>query len=152
MTTMDEPESSAAPSALFLDTNILVYASWAAAPLHQRALALLQADEVSGVPLVISRQILREFLAVLTRPQFGIALEEVIAAARAYAERFQIVDDDPAIFTLLLTLVGNARSKRLFDANIVATMVVAGVPRLLTNNPLDFTPFADLITVETLEP
>lgn len=31
---------AAAPDRLFIDTNILVYASWPAAPLHQQALTL----------------------------------------------------------------------------------------------------------------
>ena len=54
---------------LFIDTNVLVYASIAEAPLHQAAFARLQTCEETHKELWISRQVLREYLAVLTRPQ-----------------------------------------------------------------------------------
>lgn len=54
---------------MFVDTNVLVYASWRAAPLHTQTLAAYRA---AGVPLVISRQIIREFFATLYRPRSGI--------------------------------------------------------------------------------
>jgi len=40
--------------------------------------------------------------------------------------------------------------KQVHDANIVATMLVYGIPRLLTANPSDFARFAHLLTVEPL--
>ncbi|RRR69897.1 MAG: hypothetical protein EI684_14410 [Candidatus Viridilinea halotolerans] len=57
--------TEAAPERLFIDTNILVYVSWPAAPLHQQARATLAAYVEAGTLLVISRQVLREFLATL---------------------------------------------------------------------------------------
>jgi predicted nucleic acid-binding protein len=58
----------------FVDTNVLVYATATSAPFRDRAraaLVRLAADE----QLSVSRQILREYVAVMTRPQtWGRAL------------------------------------------------------------------------------
>jgi len=44
------------------------------------------------------------------------------------------------------------RGRRIHDANIVATMLVYGVRRLLTNNTDDFVRFAAFIDVLPLVP
>jgi predicted nucleic acid-binding protein len=54
---------------VFLDTNILVYARVTQSPFHQAALQVIQQLDESRVELWISRQVLREYLATLTRPQ-----------------------------------------------------------------------------------
>ncbi|WP_315790025.1 hypothetical protein [Fischerella sp. JS2] len=54
---------------VFLDTNILVYASIAESPLHLVALNAIQSLEQAERELWISRQMLREYLATLSRPQ-----------------------------------------------------------------------------------
>ena len=51
--------------------------------------------------------------------------------------------------TLLRTIPGADR--RVHDSNIVATMLVHGVSRLLTHNVGDFTRFAGLITLVPLQ-
>ena len=58
-----------AASAVFLDTNVLVYATVASAPLHLIAAEAIERLEQEGGELWISRQVIREYLAVLTRPQ-----------------------------------------------------------------------------------
>lgn len=54
---------------LFIDTNILVYASVKESPFQQQALAALETAYNANRSLWISRQIIREFLVVMTRPQ-----------------------------------------------------------------------------------
>ena len=54
---------------LFIDTNVLIYANIATAPLHEAALAALRDAYQAERPLWISRQVLREFIAARTRPQ-----------------------------------------------------------------------------------
>ena len=54
---------------LFVDTNVLIYASIAEAPFHLEARAALEAAHLSARPLWLNRQVLREFIAVRTRPQ-----------------------------------------------------------------------------------
>ncbi len=61
--------TTGAASALFLDTNVLVYANVASAPLHDTALEAIRRHYQSGTRLWISRQVIREYLATLSRPQ-----------------------------------------------------------------------------------
>jgi len=51
----------------FVDTNILVFATDPASPLNRPALDTLQQAMLAGVDLVISPQILREYLSAATR-------------------------------------------------------------------------------------
>ncbi len=60
--------STEAVERLFVDTNVLVYANVAEAPFHTEARAAIRTYEDQGVTLWISRQIIREYLATLTRP------------------------------------------------------------------------------------
>ncbi|MGA2597613.1 MAG: hypothetical protein ABSH09_11570 [Bryobacteraceae bacterium] len=55
-------------SPIFLDTNILVYASFPGAPFYDAARARLGELERAGAVFWASRQVLREFLASTTRP------------------------------------------------------------------------------------
>jgi predicted nucleic acid-binding protein len=57
-----------AGSAVFLDTNILVYASLPGTIFHAAARARLVELENIGAVFWASRQVIREFLAVTTRP------------------------------------------------------------------------------------
>lgn len=54
---------------IFIDTNVLVYANILAYPLHQIATEQIQSLIDSGIELWLSRQVLREFIAAVTRPQ-----------------------------------------------------------------------------------
>lgn len=138
---------TSAADPLFVDTNILVYASWAAAPLHAPARSMLATHRSAGAPLYISRQVIREWLATLNRPRTGLALIDLIAEAQAFDAHFTILDETAATTANLLALLPHASGVRVHDVNIVATMQVGGVHRLLTNNPSDFAAFEHLITV-----
>ena len=54
---------------VFVDTNILVYAAIPSSPFFGPAFGKLDAFRQAGVALWVSRQIFREYLAVLSRPQ-----------------------------------------------------------------------------------
>lgn len=54
---------------IFLDTNVLIRASIDTAPLHTIARERIATLEQRRAELWISRQVLREYLAVLSRPQ-----------------------------------------------------------------------------------
>lgn len=143
---------SADDSPLFLDTNILVYVSAASAPQHQAARDALQRHIDSGATLWISRQVLREFLAVMTRPQsFAAPLPGATAAAlvRYFVGQFRIAEETGAVAEQLLVLVETLPigGVQIHDANIVATMREYGIGRILTNNASDFARFDRLIEV-----
>ena len=141
-------------SRVFIDTNVLVYASTPAAPFHAEAVAVTNSLQSGGADLWISRQVLREYLATLTRqqtyqtPPLAVLLTNVAALEAA----LRIAEDGPAVTAHLLTLLGqvSCAGKQVHDANIVATMLAHGISNLLTNNVGDFTRFSTYITVVPL--
>ncbi len=64
--------ATTAASPMFLDTNVLVYAGVTSAPLHAAALHPIQGREQAGVTLWISRQVIREYLAVRHYAAWGM--------------------------------------------------------------------------------
>ena len=138
---------------LFVDTNILIYANVATAPLHEAALKALRDAYQAGRPLWISRQVLREFIAARTRPQTFVqpsTPEVVIERVRYLEERFAVADDSAAVTGQLVKLLGDFKigGKQVHDANIVATMQAYGIPVLLTHNTKDFERFGETIRIE----
>ncbi len=141
---------------IFLDTNILVYASQIQSPFHQAAMEAIQGFYDTGVELWISRQVLREYLATLTRLQQlanPLPIAIVIQDLRYFYNRFRVAEDNSQVTERLLTLMKEIPSggKQVHDANIVATMLVYGIPQLLTHNTSDFARFSGLITVLPLQ-
>jgi predicted nucleic acid-binding protein len=119
----------------------------------KKAIAVLLTNQNS---LWISRQVLREFCSVLTRPQtFPIPPNpaEVVGRARILAELFQVVDETQQVTDKLFTLLETVPlgGKQVHDANIVAAMQVSGIQHLFTLNPVDFTRFSSHIAVLTLD-
>jgi predicted nucleic acid-binding protein len=139
-------------NALFIDTNTLVYANVLEAPFHDQALAAINTARESGRTLWLSRQVIREYMATLTRPQAFNALPKatVLAQVGQLMAQFEVADDTAAVTGQLLELMGNypIGGKQVHDANIVATMLVYGIPCLLTHNTKDFGRFANIVTVE----
>ena len=140
---------------LFVDTNVLVYATDPRSPLHTLATATLQHMGEQGLLLVVSPQVLREYLAVANRlPSAGCGtpLNDVLDNIDSFRASFRVVADDPAVLDRLVTLIRQipTAGRRVHDANIVATMLTHGVRRLLTHNTGDFERYAQLITIVPL--
>ena len=136
---------------LFVDTNILVYSTNLASPWHMPSRAALEQALEEGRLLTASTQVLREYLAVATRPGNG-PVAGVLSAVETFRRSFLIIDDSQAVFTTLCTLIRSVpvSGKQIHDANIVATMLHAGIRELLTHNVSDFARFAHLVTVVPL--
>lgn len=143
--------TTGAASPVFVDTNVLVYANLTSAPFHADARRSILTLQSSGVDLWINRQILREYLAVVTRQTFASPLSAVqaITHIRQIEQSFIVADETTAVTSQLLTLLQTISlgGKQVHDANIVATMLVHGIKRLLTHNVADFIRFSHLITV-----
>ena len=127
---------------MFVDTNVLVVARSANAAGRQAALDVL-ARVRRTEPLRISRQIIREYLAVVTRPQSWaspLPMPEALADASRFASTFEVLEDSQAVTDMLATLCRDVRvaGKQVHDANIVATMLAHGERRLATFNVKDF--------------
>ena len=110
---------------------------------------------VAQEPLSISRQVLREYAAVMTRAQSWskpLSLAEAMADVAALASQLDVLEDGPAVWNQLLQLsrVYTIAGKQVHDANIVATMCAHGEMRLLTFNAGDFWRFSGLIEVIAL--
>jgi predicted nucleic acid-binding protein len=142
---------------VFVDTNVLVFAAVSRAPLHDVARRALEHHRASGAEMWISRQVLREYLAVLTRPQtftMPLPMTDLAADVRRFQAVFRVAEDGPTGTEYLLSLLEQVTvgGRQIHDANIVATMQAHNVQRLLTHNPADFARFAGLITVIPLVP
>ena len=137
----------------FVDTNVLVYATARSAPFRDRSRAAL-ARLAAGEPLAVSRQILRECIAVMTRHQTwgnALTLAEATADAEAFVGRFSVLEDDLPVWDQLMELSRRYSfgGRQVHDANVVATMLAHGEGRLLTFNEADFRRFAPQIEIVT---
>ncbi|MCY4364986.1 MAG: type II toxin-antitoxin system VapC family toxin [Chloroflexi bacterium] len=135
---------------MFVDTNVLVYARFVEAPNHQLARGSLENALAEGEPVRISRQVFREYLAVVTRPQtwsVPIARNEALGDIERLADSFEVLEDGRTVTDWLLLLCRRipVGGKQIHDANIVATMLAYGEDRLLTFNEADFRRFQDHI-------
>ncbi len=140
---------------IFIDTNVLVFATIPASPFHQAAITALHSVALSGATAWISRQVVREYLVQITRPGvLPIPFAGSIAAAQATAlsSLYQVADETAAVSRELLALVqgGLAAGKQMHDANVVATCRAYGIPRLLTHNLTDFQRYAAMIRLESI--
>ncbi len=139
----------------FVDTNLLVHAKITSAPLHRRAVRALDGLLRSGVDLWISRQVIREYLSVLSRPQSftqPLPAAELRLDVEELSTRFRVADEDERVTEQLLGLLDRfpTGGRQVHDANIVATMLVYHIRRLLTHNVADFARFASVIEVVPL--
>ena len=131
---------------MFIDTNVLVNSRIPGAPHHEAARAGQERAFQDREPLKISRQVIREYLAVVTRPQtwpVAITREEALEDVSRLTNISQILEDGPAVTELLVELCREvpAGGRQIHDANIVATMLARGERRLLT--------FADTMTASS---
>ena len=140
---------------LFVDTNILVYATTFESPFYQLARQTLLNARKQKQILCISQQVLREYLVVTTRRQ-GVQTPPpktaVLRLIDFFQKHFSIAHDNADVFSHLQTLIKNYNlgGKQIHDANIVATMRAHGISQLLTYNVADFKRFEDIIQIQTL--
>ena len=128
---------------MFIDTNVFVNSRIPGALGNESARAMLESALRESEPPSISRQILREYLAVLTRPQpwrVAITREEALDDVDRMSRRFRILEDGPEVTETLIRLCREVPvgGRQIHDANIVATMLAHGERRLLTFNTTDF--------------
>ena len=97
---------------MFIDTNVLIKARILEAPDHDIARERLSRALQEPEPLRISRQLVREHLPVVTRPQSwpaAITREEAIEDARQLLGSFEVLEDGPIVTESLLSLVVRSR-------------------------------------------
>lgn len=140
---------------VFVDTNILVHAGRPLSPDSQSATTTLARLQGEGRTLWISPQVLREYLAVVSRPQANapaLPMRDALADARRLADLFNLADEGGEVMDRLFGLLSNypVAGKQVHDAHLVATMLGAGIRSLLTFNGRDFERFGNLIRLEPI--
>jgi predicted nucleic acid-binding protein len=144
-----------AANSIFIDTNVLVFATIPVSPFHSTAIAALHRVSLANDEAWISRQVLREYLVMLTRPgvlPMPLAGALAVNQISALTSMYHVADETAQVTKELLTLItkGLASGKQVHDANIVATCLANGIPRLLTHNIADFKRYSSLITIDTI--
>jgi predicted nucleic acid-binding protein len=135
---------------VFVDTDVLVYATLGDSTHCFAARRLIDQLERANTELWISQQVLREFVAAMTRPQGPSAplpIHEVITLTRRIERRFCVAEEHQLVREQLYLLIEQIPTggRQIHDANLVATMLAFGVRRLATFNIADFQRFKGLI-------
>lgn len=135
--------------AVFVDTCVLVEATDRARAAHASARDVLELHP----SLVLSAQVVREYLVVATRPTSTNGLGLSFTAARANVDAFRanarLLSEEKPVLPTFLRLIDAApcHGKRLHDAHLVATCVVHQVAELVTFNAGDFAGLSDRVGV-----
>jgi len=129
---------------ILLDTNILVHASGAQSPRHEKAKELRDRAAAGQFEGCIAAQILTEFYAVVTDPrrfQPALTPSQAQREVRTYlSSPLKLIVPKETTVTRMLNLLGSrpVRSGRIFDVFLAATMLDNGVQRIYTENVDDF--------------
>lgn len=140
---------------LFVDTNVLIRALVNSYPLHMEAKRRLGDLQRQAAEIWISRQVIREFIAQLSRGQGEVAplsIQQIEPLVTYLDDTFTVADDDAAVTRQLVALLKLHPSggKQIHDANIVATMLVHQIDTLLTLNVDDMRRFSSEIKIISL--
>jgi predicted nucleic acid-binding protein len=141
---------------LLVDTNVLVYSSDDLSPLQNLAQQALQKARGLGIDLVISQQILREYLVITTRFSMSKTnaslFQKILGNVKMFQAELTVLAETPAILPRLLALLDEipTSGKQIHDANIAATMLVHGITHILTGNVEDFQRFSGKIHIVPL--
>ena len=151
-TTVADLVAAGSAAKVVVDTDLLVYSTVPSGPFHVEARDTLNALVAASVERWASQQILREYLATMTRLKAPITA--IFNNIRNFRGSYRIAQDSAVVFDELLALLAAipCGGKQVHDANIVATMLVHGVSNLLTHNVADFKRFGHLIYVIPLVP
>ncbi|HEX2214658.1 MAG TPA: PIN domain-containing protein [Mycobacterium sp.] len=146
--------TSADPAALVVvDTDVLLAATDRSRAAHAAATAFLNDDERR---LALTPQIVREYLAVTTRPVevngFGLDGADAVANVTQFLDDMDLLSEDAATTAGLMDLIGDhaAAGKLVHDANVVAVALAHRARTIVTDNTRQFSRFEDLIAVENL--
>ncbi len=138
---------------MVVDTNVLLSATDRSRPAHEAATDFLNDDERR---LALTPQIVREYLAVATRPVdahgFGLSGPDAEANVEQLLADMELLTESVASTRRLTDLVGSgaASGKQVHDANIVAVAVTHGAASIVTDDVRHFARYATLIDVEAL--
>jgi predicted nucleic acid-binding protein len=137
-----------------VDTNVLLRLLEPQHAHHRDAVYAAGRLIESGEAVHVTPQNIAEFWAAATRPvaRNGLGLTSATAAAEIdRIERlFALLPDEPAIYAVWKRLVAThgVIGSQVYDARLVAAMMVHGVGRILTFNAGDFARYQ----IEVIQP
>ena len=111
---------------------------------------MLTEAALRGYHLAASGQVLREGLAISTRPVesrgLGHSFPDVVKNIDQFLRFVTLFDETESVALRLrkLVLTRTVRGNRIHDANIAATMMVHHIRVLVTQNLDDFAPFDEI--------
>jgi len=137
---------------VFVDTNILASALLPESPRYFHARGILRRLAEADAEVWISRQVIREYLATMTRYEqkwSNVTRAALIDAVRTLERHYFVAEELPIVAEQLYFLLGQVPTggKQVHDANIVATMIAYDVRTLLTYNLDDFKRFSGFIEI-----
>ena len=140
---------------VFVDTNVLIRGTISTAPYHQEAAKHIFERIDQGIEMWISRQIVREYIAQVTRPQKfmePLPYTQLELQINSLYGLFKIADETASVTSELLKLIKviPTGGKQIHDANIVATMLTYNIDTLITQNMEDMKRFDGKITLVPL--
>jgi predicted nucleic acid-binding protein len=144
---------SVPPEVAMLDSCVLVAATDRNRKAHRDALTVLEMWPPSGTRLYLSGQIMREYLAVATRPEtvngLGLSLADALDNLNAFRDRTMLLSESGKVTDRLLRLLHEVTcgGKAVHDANVVATVLVHGVGTVVTSNLADFARFERYVSL-----
>ncbi len=128
----------------FVDSNVFLYAFDSSSPYHADCHALVQSANSAEANLCISPQVFCEVYRYLTHPKAALKRDPVEVRenlvgvfSRPGIGIFPVPPDLTARIVALLE-TNPVRGARVFDVQIVATMLANGVGRIYTYNGSDF--------------
>ena len=137
---------------VFVDTNILASALLPESPRYFHARGILRRLAEADAEVWISRQVIREYLATMTKYErlwSDVTRAALIDAVRTLERHYIVAEELPIVAEQLYFLLGQVPTggKQVHDANIVATMIAYDVRTLLTYNLDDFKRFGGFIDI-----
>jgi predicted nucleic acid-binding protein len=138
---------------VLLDSNVLLRWNIRAAPQSQLVIRAIDRLIAGGAEPCYTSQNLGEFWNVLTRPLdrngFGLTTAEAEQRAQRIENRVELLPDDPTVHVVWRRLLveHQVSGVQVHDARLVASMLIHGVPRILTFDTRDFARFKDIEAV-----
>jgi predicted nucleic acid-binding protein len=141
----------ATAEAFLVDTNVLLEATDERRRHHEAARALVESPN----PLVFPAQVIREYLAVATRPisanGLGMSTTDALENIRQFRIYIRLLSEEKPILPAFLKLIETVpcRGKRIHDAHLVATTMVHRIRTIVSLNADDLAPFAGAVAIIT---
>jgi predicted nucleic acid-binding protein len=138
---------------LLVDANILLEATDEKRPYHHAAKELIE----SHPSLVMSAQVVREYLVVATQPTevngLSMSLSGALANLREFRRAIPLLPESKPLLPSLLRLLAAVpcTGTRIHDAHIVASAMVHRVKTIVSLDTDDFAPFLSRIAAITLQ-